>query len=294
MLLLNNLKNPFIGVLVLLGAVSYATDDLKGTVVVSVMVLVSVVMRFLQEYRSSKAADTLRSMVLTTATVSRDGQRCEVPFEDLVPGDIVHLSAGDMVPADVRLLSAKDVFVSQSALTGESLPVEKLDQEPSGSPAVANALARATLCFMGTNLVSGTATALVILTGARTQFGSLAKSVVNQRALTSFDKGVNRVTWVLIRFMLVMVPVVFLLNGFVKGDCKEAFLFAIAVAVGLTPEMLPDGRHGQPGAWRGRDVAPQGDRQAAERDPEPGRDGRPLHRQDRHADRRTRSFSRSI
>jgi Mg2+-importing ATPase len=203
------------------------------------MVVVSVVMRFLQEYRSSKAADTLRRMVLTTATVSRDGQRCEVPFQDLVPGDIVHLSAGDMVPADVRLLSAKDVFVSQAALTGESLPVEKLEPEPGGSAAVTNALARPNLCFMGTNLVSGTATALVILTGARTQFGSLAKSVVNQRALTSFDKGVNRVTWVLIRFMLVMVPVVFLLNGFVKGDFKESFLFAIAVAVGLTPEMLP-------------------------------------------------------
>jgi len=224
MLLLHNLKNPFIGVLALLGAVSYATDDLKGAAVVSAMVIVSVVMRFLQEYRSSKAADTLRSMVLTTATVSRDGLRCEVPFEDLVPGDIVHLSAGDMVPADVRLLSAKDVFVSESALTGESLPVEKLTSN---------------LCFMGTNLVSGTATALVMLTGTRTQFGSLAKSVVNQRALTSFDKGVNRVTWVLIRFMLVMVPVVFLLNGFVKGDFKEAFLFSIAVAVGLTPEMLP-------------------------------------------------------
>ncbi len=238
-LLFNNLKNPFIAVLVLLGAVSYATDDMKGTVVVSVMVVVSVVMRFLQEYRSSKAADTLRSLVLTTATVSRDGKRCEVPFEDLVPGDIVHLSAGDMVPADVRLLSAKDVFVSQSALTGESLPVEKLDQESAGSPAGTHALGRANLCFMGTNLVSGTATAVVILTGSRTQFGSLAKSVVNQRALTSFDKGVNRVSWVLIRFMLVMVPVVFLLNGFVKGDFKQAFLFAIAVAVGLTPEMLP-------------------------------------------------------
>ncbi len=239
MLLLNNLKNPFIGVLVLLGAVSFATDDLKGTVVVSVMVVVSVVMRLLQEYRSSKAADALRTMVLTTATVSRDGRRCEVPFDELVPGDIVHLSAGDMVPADVRLLTAKDVFVSQSALTGESLPVEKLEQEPPASRAAADVLARANLCFMGTNLVSGTATALAVLTGARTQFGSLAKTVVNQRAVTSFDKGVNRVTWVLIRFMLVMVPVVFLLNGFVKGDWKEAFLFAIAVAVGLTPEMLP-------------------------------------------------------
>ena len=240
-LLFNNLKNPFVVVLALLGAVSYATDDVKGTIVVSAMVVVSVVMRFLQEYRSSRAADTLRAMVRTTATVSRDGRRCEVPFEDLVPGDIVHLSAGDMVPADVRLLSAKDVFISQAALTGESLPVEKFEPAVSVTPALdpANPLGRPNLCFMGTNLVSGTATALVIVTGARTQFGSLASRVVNQRTPTSFDKGVNRVTWVLIRFMLVMVPVVFLLNGFVKGDLKEAFLFSIAVAVGLTPEMLP-------------------------------------------------------
>jgi Mg2+-importing ATPase len=256
-MLLTNLRNPFILVLFVLGSVSYATGDLKGTAVVSVMVVVSVVMRFFQEYRSSRAAETLRAMVRTTATVSRRydknddsevlvSEKREVPFEDLVPGDIVHLSAGDMIPADIRLVSSKDLFVSQSALTGEAMPVEKYDTlagvvEKSADQAStsANALDQNNLCFMGTTVISGAATAVVVSTGGHTVFGSLAKSVTGRRTLTSFDRGVNAVTWVLIRFILVMVPIVFLLNGFVKGDFKEAFLFAIAVAVGLTPEMLP-------------------------------------------------------
>jgi len=257
-MLLNNFKNPFILVLVVLGVVSYATGDLRGTLVVSVMVAVSVVMRFMQEFRSSRAAEALRAMVRTTATVTRRlpshedsdvviAQKREIPFEDLVPGDIVHLSAGDMIPADVRLVSSKDLFVGQSALTGESMPVEKYDtlagvveksaaQNPSGE---GTALDRPNLCFMGTTVISGTATAVVVQTGNRTVFGSLAKNLVGQRSYTSFDRGVNAVTWILIRFIVVMVPIVFLLNGFVKGDFKEAFLFSIAVAVGLTPEMLP-------------------------------------------------------
>jgi Mg2+-importing ATPase len=256
-MLLNNFRNPFILVLFVLGSVSYATGDLKGTLVVSVMVAVSVVMRFFQEYRSSRAAEALRAMVRTTATATRryakeDSERLvsekrEVPFEGLVPGDIVHLSAGDMIPADIRLVSSKDLFISQSALTGEAMPVEKYDalagivEETAGQTATAgaNALDQSHLCFMGTTVISGTGTAVVVATGGRTVFGSLAKSVVGHRTLTSFDRGVNAVTWVLIRFILVMVPVVFLLNGLVKGDFKEAFLFAIAVAVGLTPEMLP-------------------------------------------------------
>ncbi len=223
-LLLDSVKNPFIAVLAVLGGVSYASGDLSGAGVVALMLAISVVMRGVQEHRSSQAASLLRAMVRTTATVSRGGRRGEVAFEDLVPEDIVHLSAGDMVPADVRLLFAKDLFISESALTGESLPVEKSEQDA---------------CFMGTSVVSGAATAVVIATGLRTQFGALAASVVNRRVPTSFDHGVNRVSWVLIRFMLVMVPVVFLLNGFSKGDFKSAFLFSIAVAVGLTPEMLP-------------------------------------------------------
>src|SRR6202171_3771478 len=258
MVLLGNFRNPFILVLFVLGSVSYATGDLKATAVVSVMVVVSVMMRFFQEFRSSRAAEALRAMVRTTATVSRRyardddsdvlvSEKREVPFEDLVPGDIVHLSAGAMIPADLRLVSSKDLFVSQSALTGEAMPVEKYDtlagvvgkSADETSTGGVNALDHNNLCFMGTTVISGAGTAVVVSTGSRTVFGSLAKSVIGHRVLTSFDRGVNAVTWVLIRFILVMVPIVFLLNGLVKGDFKEAFLFSIAVAVGLTPEMLP-------------------------------------------------------
>jgi Mg2+-importing ATPase len=257
-MLLNNFRNPFVLVLFVLGSVSYATGDLKGTAVVSVMVVVSVVMRFLQEFRSSRAAEALRAMVRTTATVTRRyaqdaasasvvSEKREVPFEDLVPGDIVHLSAGDMIPADIRLVGSKDLFVSQSALTGEAMPIEKYDtlagvvEKSADEAATTNPdpFDQSNLCFLGTTVISGSGTAIVVRTGSHTVFGSLAKSVVGHRTLTSFDRGVNAVTWVLIRFILVMVPIVFLLNGFVKGDFKEAFLFAIAVAVGLTPEMLP-------------------------------------------------------
>ncbi len=260
-MLLHNLHNPFVLVLVVLGAVSFWTGDTRGTVVVSVMVAVSVLMRFVQEFRSSRAAETLRAMVQTSATVMRQYSetgaderpvwRCEkqdVPFEELVPGDLVHLSAGDMVPADIRMLRSKDLFVSQSALTGEALPIEKVDtlyEVVAGRDAQAagvasrNPLERGNLCFMGTNVISGSALGLVVATGRRTYFGSLARSVIGHRSLTSFDHGVNSVTRVLIAFMLVMVPVVFLINGLAKGDWREAFLFAIAIAVGLTPEMLP-------------------------------------------------------
>ena len=244
-MLLANFKNPFIGVLILLGLVSYVTDDMRATVVVSLMVIVSVVMRFLQEYRSSKEAEALRAMVKTTATVTRQephseqfqSKKMEIGFEDVVPGDIIHLSAGDMVPADVRLLSSKDLFVSESALTGESMPVEKMALTP--QQATVNALERSNLCFLGTNVLSGSALSVVLSTGEKTFFGNLAKSVVGHRSLTAFDIGVNKVSWLLIRFMMVMVPVVFVINGVMKGDWQEAFLFAIAVAVGLTPEMLP-------------------------------------------------------
>jgi len=260
-MLLHNHHNPFVLVLVVLGAVSFWTGDTRGTVVVSVMVAVSVLMRFVQEFRSSRAAETLRAMVQTSATVMRQYSetgaderpvwRCEkqdVPFEELVPGDLVHLSAGDMVPADIRMLRSKDLFVSQSALTGEALPIEKVDtlyEVVAGRDAQAagvasrNPLERGNLCFMGTNVISGSALGLVVATGRRTYFGSLARSVIGHRSLTSFDHGVNSVTRVLIAFMLVMVPVVFLINGLAKGDWREAFLFAIAIAVGLTPEMLP-------------------------------------------------------
>jgi len=250
-------NNPFIFVLLALGILSFFTDDMQGTIVVAVMVVLSATIRFLQEFRSQQAAEKLKAMVRTTATVLRtkefnnyksetvdinNNHTRELPIEDLVPGDIITLSAGDIVPADVRILSAKDLFVNQSALTGEALPVEKYEN-PRNSNVYAKGksdpLELDNLCFMGTNIVSGSATAVVVSTGANSYFGSLAKSVVGKRPETSFDKGVNKVSWLLIKFMLIMAPVVFLINGIAKSDWKEAFFFSIAVAVGLTPEMLP-------------------------------------------------------
>jgi Mg2+-importing ATPase len=253
--LLSSFKNPFILVLIALALIQYVGDpeELKPVIIVAVMVSLSVGLRFWQELRSGRAAERLKSMVRTTATVlrrSRYGakpERVEIPMRDLVAGDIVVLGAGDMIPADVRLLESRDLFVSQAVLTGESLPVEKYDTlgNVAGKSALDSAgigtdlLDLPNTCFMGTNVVSGTATGVVVATGAHTYFGSLAKAIVGQRAQTSFDRGINSVSWVLIRFMLIMVPVVLVINGLNKGDWWEAFLFAVAVAVGLTPEMLP-------------------------------------------------------
>ncbi len=240
-------RNPFIFVLLVLAAVELLSspDDLTGPIIIAVMIGISVVLNFSQEFRSSRAAEKLKAMVRNTATVTRrasDGhsERIEVPVVELVAGDIVHLSAGDMVPADLRLLSAKDLFISQAILTGESLPVEKAAPEHAAkTDANSDALDLPTVCYMGTNVVSGSATAVVVATGARSYLGSLARSLSGQRAETSFDRGVKSVSWLLIRFMAVMVPIVFLIQGFGKGSWLEAFLFAISVAVGLTPEMLP-------------------------------------------------------
>jgi len=247
--LLAGFKNPFIAVLLTLAVVSFFTGDTKAVVVITVMVTLSVLISFSQEFRSLRTAEQLKALVRSTATVLRPGpyepvgasRPQEVPMQELVPGDVVHLSAGDLVPADVRLLFAKDLFVAQSALTGEALPVEKADTltgEWTDTHA-ATVLELPNLCLMGTTVVSGTARALVLATGTRTYFGQLARTLVGQRPLTSFDRGINGVSWVLIRFMLVMVPVVFFLNGFTKHDWGEAFFFALSVAVGLTPEMLP-------------------------------------------------------
>ncbi len=235
--LLNNLKNPLVILLSVLAVISYLTGDIRATVVIFVMVILGVVLRFFQELRADNAAEELKAMVSNKATVIRDGVEKEIPLKMLVPGDIIHLAAGDMTPADVRVLSAKDLFMNQAALTGEALPVEK-DADPAAKD-IQNPLELANLCFLGSNVVSGTASAVVIHTGERTYFGSLAASIVEQRVLTSFDKGINSFTWMMIRFIAIMVPVVFLVNGISKHNWLEAFLFAMAVAVGLTPEMMP-------------------------------------------------------
>jgi P-type Mg2+ transporter len=237
MRLLSNVSNPLVILLTALGVISFLTGDMRATAVIFVMVLLGVVLRFYQEMRADNAAEKLKAMVSSTATAVRNGKESEVQLKLLVPGDIIRLAAGDLVPADVRVLLAKDLFLNQSALTGESLPVEK--KAASLSSDIQNPLELINICFMGSNVESGSATAVVVHTGDRTYFGSLAASIVGQRVLTSFDKGINQFTWLMIRFMAVMVPAVFLINGLTKHNWLEAFLFAVAVAVGLTPEMLP-------------------------------------------------------
>lgn len=255
--LLMAFHNPFIYVLLALALVSFFTDywlplragdagDLTGVIIISTMVTLSALLRFWQEFRTNRAAQALKSLVRTTATVMRDGVAQEIAMRELVPGDIVLLSAGDLVPADVRLMRSRDLSVSQAVLTGESLPVEKVDlsaevaaKSSGGQPGGNSLLALDNVCLMGASVASGSARAAVAATGSQTYFGSLAKSLVGSRAETAFDRGVNSVSMLLIRFMLVMVPVVLLINGFSKGDWIDATLFALAVAVGLTPEMLP-------------------------------------------------------
>ena len=235
--LLRIMRNPLVILLSTLSAVSFITGDARAGYVMALMVCLSVGLRFFQEARADAAAEKLKAMIHVTATVLRDGAARELPLRDLVPGDIVKLAAGDMIPGDVRLLSLKDLFVSQGSLTGESLPVEKFCQPETGEASLPTELKNT--CFMGTSVESGTATAVVIATGVRTYLGSMARSITGERLQTSFDAGLNRFTWLMMQFMAVMVPLVFLINGFTKHDWKGAFFFALAVAVGLTPEMLP-------------------------------------------------------
>jgi len=195
------------------------------------------VLRFVQEARADSAAAKLRAMISVHATVLRDGRPREVPVADLVPGDVVELAAGDMIPADVRLLSCKDLFLTQASLTGEAFPVEKFAarEEAAGrSP-----LEWTNVCYLGTSVESGAATAVVVATGLTTFLGGISTTLVEQQVPTSFDRGMTRFTWLMIYFILVMVPLVFVVNGLTKGDWAGAFFFAMAVAVGMTPEMLP-------------------------------------------------------
>jgi P-type Mg2+ transporter len=235
--LLKIIRNPLVILLTALSAISFATGDARAGTVMAGMVVLSVALRFWQEARADAAAAKLKAMIHVTATVFRDGNAKEMPLRDLVEGDIIKLSAGDMIPGDVRVISSKDLFVSQGTLTGESLPVEKF-HDPE-SKAVNSPTELKNICFMGTSVQSGAATAVVVVTGLRTYLGSMADSITAEAPPTSFDRGLSRFTWLMIRFMALMVPLVFFINGFSKHDWKSAFFFAMAVAVGLTPEMLP-------------------------------------------------------
>jgi Mg2+-importing ATPase len=230
-------RNPLVILLTILAIISFATGDFRAGTVMLLMVVLGLSLRFAQETKADNAAAKLKAMISVTATVVRNGQTGEVPLRQLVPGDVVKLACGDMIPGDVRLISAKDLFVIQATLTGESLPVEKTEAPDTREKA--SAIERSNLCFLGTSVESGAATAVIIATGAQTYFGKVARSLAGQQVETAFDKGLKRFTWLMIRFMAVMVPLVFLINGVTKHDWKEAFFFALAVAVGLTPEMLP-------------------------------------------------------
>lgn len=232
---IDNIKNPLVILLSILALVSYLTGDKKATVVMIAMVALGVFLKFIQESKADESAEKLKSMVTTNCTVIRGGRKKEIPFEKLVPGDIVHLSSGDMIPADLKLIDGKDLFVNQSALTGESIPVEKnIVEEEFEEP-----LQNPNLCFMGTNVESGSALAKVLNTGRRTYIGKISDKLLEKKELTSFDIGINKFTLLMIKFIFVMAPIVFFANGLSKGDWGSAFLFAIAIAVGLTPEMLP-------------------------------------------------------
>src|SRR6202166_2240053 len=235
--LLKMTRNPLVILLTTLSVVSFLTGDARAGTVMAMMVILSVGLRFWQEARADAAAEKLKAMIHVTATVVRDSTPREIPLRDLVPGDLIKLAAGDMIPGDVRLLTSKDLFVSQGSLTGESLPVEKSHDPETKADCSPTELTN--IAFMGTSVESGTATAVVVTTGVQTYLGSMARSITGERVQTSFDQGLNRFTWLMMQFMAVMVPLVFLINGFTKHDWKGAFFFALAVAVGLTPEMLP-------------------------------------------------------
>ncbi len=236
--------NPFNIILLVIAVITYFTDvvlakrpDYVTVIIILSLVLLSSLVAFVQSQRSSAAAEKLSRMISNKTEVWRDGKLCEIPLDEVVPGDVVRLSAGDMLPADVRFLTTKDAFVAQAALTGESNPVEKFSHVQSGRNDALTDFKN--IGFMGSNMVSGSATAVVLTTGNATYFGSMAKSLSGDRAKSSFERGVDSVSHLLVRMMLVMIPVVFLINGLAKGDWISALLFSISIAVGLTPEMLP-------------------------------------------------------
>lgn len=240
--------NPFVGILVLLAIASFITEyvfaigdekDLTAVIIISILVLISILLTFFQEYKANQAAEKLLSLIQNKTIAERKGKgRHDLVTTELVPGDIIYLGAGDIIPGDVRILKANNLSVNEAPLTGESLPIEKTDSVSAEKDAV-NALDLLNIGFMGTDIVSGTATAIVLSTGNNTYFGSMSKELVGHHPPTSFDLGVRDVSLLLIKFMAIMVPIIFMISGFVQSNWIQALLFGLAVAVGLTPEMLP-------------------------------------------------------
>jgi Mg2+-importing ATPase len=236
-LLLHAIVNPLVLLLAVLASISFATGDARAGTMMAAMIALGVGLKLTQEARAGHAAARLSAMISVSASVARDGRVRELPVAQLVPGDVLHLAAGDMIPADVRIVQSKDLFVSQAALTGESLPVEKHDVEH--VPASGGPSELATIAFLGTSIQSGSAIAVVLATGQDTYLGGMASSLSSTPPPTAFAIGIARFTWLILALMAVMVPLVFVVNGLTKHDWVGAFFFAVAVAVGLTPEMLP-------------------------------------------------------
>lgn len=229
------LRNPLNILLISLCIVSYLTGDLAAVIMIASMIVIGIVLRYFQETRSERAVAALQQLVKVHATVIRQGAPQDVRIEDVVPGDVVKLSAGDMIPADVRLIESVDLHVDQHILTGESSPVEK----SANGAQTEDHLDDPRLCFQGSTIQTGYATAVVVATGSDTYFGSIASSVRASRSETAFDQGIRSFTWLMLRIILVLAPAVFIINGLLRGDWLEALVFATAVAVGITPEMLP-------------------------------------------------------
>lgn len=237
--LFESIFNPFNIVLIILTIISFLTQDIMTGITISFLVMVSSMIKYVQENKSNKACEKLKSMIKTTATVKRDGIKKEIDIKDIIEGDIVYLSAGDIIPADLRIIESKDLFITQASLTGESEPVEKFSNVENIDKKETNPLYLKNICFMGTNVISGTATAIVLFTGKNTYFGSMSKLITVKKAKTNFDKGIEKLSLFLINLMIIIVLLIFIINSINKHDWFSAFLFAISVAVGLTPEMLP-------------------------------------------------------
>lgn len=229
-------NNPFIYILVLLMVISYLTADMEATIIMAIMIFTSGLLGFIQSSRAERASYALKNMVKNKVNVLRDGKMTVVTQDEVVPGDVIEISVGDIIPADARVISATDLLINQSALTGESIPTEKYVDDKRATPEI---FERENLLFMGTDVLSGHGRTVILRTGSATFFGSLSIAATEKRGDTSFDKGVKTISKLLFYFMLVMVPIVFLINGLMKGNWLEAFLYAVAIAVGLTPEMLP-------------------------------------------------------
>jgi len=242
--LLSGFKNPLIILLIIIAGTALSIHEIETSIIITIMILISVLLTYFQESRSDKAAQKLQEMVSINASVIRKvneedkkGNVREIPVRLLVPGDIVYLSAGNIIPADIRLISSKDLYINQSVLTGESLPVEKQAEEEFGD--IKNPVELKNVCFMGSYVSSGTAVGIIAATGKNTYLGSITTEIEDRKTVTSFETGVSDFTWLMIRFIFVVTPLVFLINGLSKGNWIEAFLFSLAVVVALTPEMLP-------------------------------------------------------